>query len=34
MSIDAPEGTEIFLFNEDFLGELYEVEESDEPPPG
>ena len=34
MSITAPEGTELFLFDEDFLGELYEVEETDEPPPG
>ena len=33
MSVKAPEGTEIFLFDEDFLGELYEVEETDEPPP-
>lgn len=33
MSITAPEGTELFLFDEDFLGELYEVEETDEPPP-
>ncbi len=33
MVITAPEGTELFLFDEDFLGELYEVEESDEPPP-
>lgn len=33
MSITAPEGTELFLFDEDFLGELYEVDESDEPPP-
>jgi hypothetical protein len=28
MSIQAPEGTNIFLFDEDYLGELYEVEES------
>jgi len=28
MSITAPEGTELFLFDEDFLGELYEVEET------
>lgn len=27
MQIDAPEGTPLFLFSEDFLGELYEVEE-------
>lgn len=33
MSVKAPEGTEIFLFDEDFLGEAYEVEETDEPPP-
>jgi hypothetical protein len=33
MSVTAPEGTPLFLFNEDFLGELYEVEETDEPPP-
>jgi len=32
MSITAPEGTDLFLFEEDFLGELYEVEETDEPP--
>lgn len=31
MSITAPEGTMLFLFDEDFLGELYEVEETDEP---
>jgi len=30
MSIKAPEGTMLFLFDEDFLGELYEVEETDE----
>ena len=34
MSISAPEGTELFLFDGDFLGELYEVEENDEPAPG
>jgi len=33
MSMTAPEGTDLFLFDEDFLGELYEVEETDEPPP-
>jgi len=33
MSITAPEGTMLFLFDEDYLGELYEVEEADEPPP-
>jgi hypothetical protein len=27
MQIDAPEGTTLFLFEEDFLGELYEVQE-------
>jgi len=32
MSVRAPEGTELFLFDEDFLGEAYEVEESDELP--
>ena len=32
MVINAPEGTQLFLFDEDFLGELYEVEESDEVP--
>ena len=32
MSVTAPEGTELFLFDEDFLGELYEVEESEEAP--
>ena len=32
MSVKAPEGTELFLFDEDFLGETYEVEESDELP--
>ncbi len=33
MSIDAPEGTKLYLFDEDFLGELYEVDETDEAPP-
>ena len=33
MSITAPEGTSIYLFEEDFLGELYQVDESDDPPP-
>ena len=33
MSVCAPEGTELFLFDGDFLGELYEVEENDEPTP-
>ena len=32
MVITAPEGTELYLFEEDFLGELYEVEETDEVP--
>lgn len=32
MKVTAPEGTELFLFDEDFLGELYEVEETDEAP--
>ena len=32
MAITAPEGTQLFLFEEDFLGELYEVEEVDEMP--
>jgi hypothetical protein len=30
--LTAPEGTPLFLFDQDFLGELYEVEESDEVP--
>ena len=29
MQIDAPEGTTLFLFEEDFLGELYEVQEAE-----
>jgi hypothetical protein len=32
MSVIAPEGTELYLFDEDFLGELYEVEETEEAP--
>lgn len=32
MSITAPEGTSLFLFDQDFLGELYEVDETDEAP--
>jgi hypothetical protein len=28
--LEAPEGTRLYLFDEDFLGELYEVSESDE----
>lgn len=31
VAITAPEGTTLFAFEEDFLGEAYEVEESDEP---
>jgi hypothetical protein len=27
----APEGTSLFLFSEDFLGEAYEVEEGGDP---
>ena len=34
MSITAPEGTTLFLFDEDFLGELYVVEEVESPPAG
>ena len=30
--IEAPEGTRLYLFREDFLGESYEVSESDEVP--
>ena len=30
MSLQAPEGTMLYLFKEDFLGELYEVAETDE----
>ena len=33
MSITAPEGAKLFLFDKDFLYELYEVEESDESRP-
>jgi hypothetical protein len=29
MSIRSPDGTTLFLFDEDFLGELYEVEETE-----
>jgi hypothetical protein len=32
MALQAPEGTMLYLFNEDFLGELYEVDESEEMP--
>ncbi len=28
--LEAPEGTNLFVFDEDFLGETYEVEESDD----
>jgi hypothetical protein len=30
MELRAPEGTAIYLFKEDFLGESYEVAETDE----
>lgn len=30
MALKAPEGTTLYLFDEDFLGELYEVSEADE----
>lgn len=30
-ALKAPEGTTLFIFDQDFLGESYEVEESDEP---
>ena len=30
MALEAPEGTQIYLFDEDFLGELYEVTEGEE----
>ena len=30
MALQAPEGTMLYLFKEDFLGELYEVAETDE----
>jgi len=32
MVLQAPEGTMLYLFDEDFLGELYEVDESGEMP--
>ena len=32
MALTAPEGTMLFLFEEDFLGELYEVSEGEESP--
>ena len=28
--LEAPEGTKLYVFDEDFLGETYEVEESDD----
>ena len=31
VAVTAPEGTRLFVFDQDFLGESYEVEESDEP---
>lgn len=34
MSIKAPEGTTLYFFDEDFLGESYEVAELNEMPPG
>ena len=30
LSIKAPEGTTLYAFDEDFLGETYEVDESDD----
>jgi hypothetical protein len=33
MALQAPEGTTLYLFREDFLGELYEVAEGDETEP-
>ena len=30
MALQAPEGTTLYLFKEDFLGESYEVAETDE----
>jgi len=32
MTLKAPEGTSLFLFDEDFLGELYEVSEGEDSP--
>lgn len=32
IELQAPEGTTLYAFGEDFLGESYEVDESDEPP--
>jgi hypothetical protein len=31
VAIRAPEGTMLFVFEEDFLGEAYEVDESGDP---
>ena len=33
MAIEAPEGTTLYLFDEDFLGELYEVDEAGDATP-
>ena len=33
IELQAPEGTTLFVFSEDFLGESYVVDESDDPPP-
>ena len=33
LELEAPEGTSLFVFSEDFLGESYVVDESDDPPP-
>ena len=30
VAIQAPEGTTLYVFEEDFLGEAYEVDESDD----
>jgi len=30
VAMKAPEGTMLYAFDEDFLGDLYEVEESDD----
>lgn len=32
VELQAPEGTTLYAFSEDFLGESYEVDESDDPP--
>jgi hypothetical protein len=34
MALHAPEGTTLYLFDEDFLGELYEVSEAEPAPAG